>query len=371
MKHITLLQAVFATAVQSAATSGCRKSLPASIERGGAHNTNSLEIVTSNGTTRKYGLHVPTSYDSDTPTPLAFSFHGRLQTWQQQEDVSGMSNETMNPNYLVVYPQGINEQWQGDPDAVGYDDVGFTLELLANLSSTYCVDTNKIYAAGKSNGGAFAANTLACHPKASTIFAAYGGMSGAYYQGDSEEDCKAEAVPIPCDSSRPLTPLFTTHGDSDDTIPYDGGPRRDRCLPSLPHYMTAWSELDGFGTLNRSTSLYHKDVTRYDYGNKTYPGIHIHYKVHDLGHYWPSLDVGSPFDATPLLLEFWNKWPLDAVSTTPSATSTSSSSASATSTSSTSPASASTSSAAASHQQVNQQQWFLGGLGFFSWILLV
>lgn len=369
MKHLALLQAVFIAAVQSAATSGCRKSLPASIDRGGAHNTNSLKFVTSNGTVREYGLHVPTSYDDDTPTPLAFSFHGRLQTWQQQEDVSGMSNETMNTNYLVVYPQGINEQWQGDPDAVGYDDVGFTLELLANLSSTYCLDTNKIYAAGKSNGGAFAVDTLACHPKASTIFAAYGGMSGAYYQGDSEDDCHATTVPISCNSTRSPIPIFTTHGDSDDTIPYDGGPRRDRCLPSLPHYMTAWSERDGFGSSNTSTSLYHKDVARYDYGNKTYPSIHIHYRVHDLGHYWPSLDSGSPFDATPLLLEFWNKWTLDAVSTTPSATSTSSSSAS--STSSTSSASASTSKSVASLSQINQQQWFLGGLGFLSWIFLV
>ncbi|KAK6001913.1 hypothetical protein QM012_002403 [Aureobasidium pullulans] len=365
MKHIALLQAAFVAIVQSAATPGCRKSLPASIERGGAHNTNSLKFVTSNGTVREYGLHVPTSYDNDTPTPLAFSFHGRLQSWQQQEDVSGMSNETMNPNYLVVYPQGINEQWQGDPDAVGYDDVGFTLELLANLSSTYCVDTNKIYAAGKSNGGAFSAYTLACHPEASTIFAAYGGMSGAYYQGDGEDDCHATTVPIPCNSSRSATPIFTTHGDSDDTIPYDGGPRRDRCLPSLPHYMTAWSERDGFGSSNTSASLYHKDVVRYDYGNKTYPSIHIHYKVHDLGHTWPSLSSGSPFDATPLLLEFWNKWTMDAVNTTTSsATSTSSSSAS-----STSPThSASTSSSVASGWQASQQQWYLGGLGFFGWL---
>ncbi|KAI4741055.1 alpha/beta-hydrolase [Aureobasidium sp. EXF-12298] len=261
MKYIFLLQAAFAAAAQSAATSGCRKPLPGSIERGGARNTNSLEFVTSNGTVREYGLHVPTSYDDHTPNPLAFSFHGRTRTWQEQEEISGMSNETMNPNYLVVYPQGIDEQWQGDPEAVGYDDVDFTLELLANLSSAYCLDTNKIYAAGKSNGGSFAANILACHPKASGVFAAFGGISGAYYQGDSEDNCKPSTVPIPCNSSRSPIPIFTTHGDADETIPYDGGPRRDRCLPNLPHFMIEWSERNGLGTSNTSTSLYHKDVT--------------------------------------------------------------------------------------------------------------
>ncbi|CAD0108143.1 unnamed protein product [Aureobasidium uvarum] len=369
MKHIILLQAILATAVESAATSGCRKALPAPIKRGGARNTNSLEFVTSDGTVREYGLHIPTSYDEDTPTPLAFSFHGRTRTWQEQQDISGMSNETMNPNYLVVYPQGINEQWQGDPDATGYDDVSFTLELLTNLSSTYCLDTNRIYAAGKSNGGAFSANILACHPKASKLFAAFGGISGAYYQGDSEDDCNAATVPIPCNSSRSPIPIFTTHGDADETIPYDGGPRRDRCLPNLPHFMTEWSERNGFGASNTSTSLYHKNVIRYDYGNNTYPGINTHYRVHGLGHYWPSVANGSSFDATPLLLEFWNKWTLDAVNTTSPATSTSSTTPPASSTSSTSSASAS--SGGGFSGQVGLQQWYLGGLGFLSWMFLV
>jgi poly(3-hydroxybutyrate) depolymerase len=366
MKQTVIIQAALATAVYSAETSGCRKQLSRSIERGGARNTNALEFVTSNGTVREYGLHVPTSYDQNTPNPLAFSFHGRTRTWQEQEEISGMSNETMNPNYLVVYPQGINEQWQGDPEAVGYDDVAFTLELLANLSSVYCLDTDKVYAAGKSNGGAFAANVLACHSKASSIFAAFGGISGAYYQGDSDDNCNPATVAIACNPSRSPVPIFTTHGDADETIPYNGGPRRDRCLPNLPHFMTEWSERNGLGTSNTSTSLYHKDVLRYDYGNAAYPGINTHYRVHGLGHYWPSLSNGSSLEATPLLFEFWNKWTLDAVNSTSSATSSSSTTSPVSTTSSTRSASASSGSTI---WQVSHQHWALGGLGALSWIL--
>ncbi|KAI5197378.1 alpha/beta-hydrolase [Aureobasidium subglaciale] len=351
MRAVVLFQAIFATASSSAATSGCGSRLPGSIKRGGPRNTNSLDFVTSDGTVRQYGLHIPTSYDSNTPSPLAFSFHGRTRTWQEQEEISGMSNETMNSNYLVVYPQGLNQQWQGDPEAVGYDDIGFTLELLANLSSTYCMDTYKIYAAGKSNGGSFAANVLACDPRASTKFAAFGGISGAYYQGDSEDDCNAATVPISCNPGRSPIPIFTTHGDADETIPYNGGPRRDRCLPSLPHFMTEWSERNGLGASNTSVSLYHKDV------------------VHGLGHYWPSLANGSSFDATPLLLEFWNTWTLDAVNTTASATSTSSGSSTASSTSAVS--SAATSSSTGSGYQASQQQWYLGGLGISSLLFFI
>ncbi|KAI5195316.1 hypothetical protein E4T38_09163 [Aureobasidium subglaciale] len=203
-----------------------------------------------------------------------------------------MSNEAFNPSYLVVYPQGISLQWQGDPDAVGYDDVGFTLELLANLSSTLCIDSSRVYAAGKSNGGGFAANVLACDPQASRIFAAFAGASGAYYPGATDANCNGDVVPLTCNPGRYPIPLFTTHGDSD-------------------------------GQLG------------------------AHYFVRGLGHTWPSIAAGSLFDATPLLLAFWNKWTLDttpynfanASVTTPTISSTTRVSSSATSTSSISAAS--------------------------------
>jgi poly(3-hydroxybutyrate) depolymerase len=152
-----------------------------------------------------------------------------------------MSNEAFNPNCLVVYPQGLNAVWQGDPDASGYDDVGFTLELLTNLISTFCIDSTKIYAAGKSNGGGFSANILACDPQASRVFAAFGGIAGAYYQGNTESPCDGTTVPITCNPGRYPVPIFTTRGDSDATIPYTGGGRRGRCLPTIPHFMTEWS----------------------------------------------------------------------------------------------------------------------------------
>ncbi|KAI5240853.1 hypothetical protein E4T42_08257 [Aureobasidium subglaciale] len=203
-----------------------------------------------------------------------------------------MSNEAFNPSYLVVYPQGISLQWQGDPDAVGYDDVGSTLELLANLSSTLCIDSSRVYAAGKSNGGGFAANVLACDPQASRIFAAFAGASGAYYPGATDANCNGDVVPLTCNPGRYPIPLFTTHGDSD-------------------------------GQLG------------------------AHYFVRGLGHTWPSIAAGSLFDATPLLLAFWNKWTLDttpynfanASVTTPTISSTTRVSSSATSTSSISAAS--------------------------------
>ncbi|KAK6000364.1 hypothetical protein QM012_003610 [Aureobasidium pullulans] len=343
MKTLILLSAVFSAVAQSAATSGCGNPLSSQLTKGDASQTNSLNFTTSGGVRRSYLLHIPSSYDINTPAPIAFSYHGRTETPQSQESISGMSNETFNPNYLVVYPQGIDLQWQGDPAAVGYDDVGFTMELLANLSSTFCADSARVYATGKSNGGGFAANVLACDPQASRIFAGFAGASGAYYQGTTDVGCSDATINIVCNPGRYPVPIFTTHGDADTTIPYTGGGRRGRCLPSIPLFMTRWAVRNGLGSSNTSVSLYNNNVVRYDYGNTSFPQLSAHYYVHGLGHTWPSLAAGSPFDATPLLLAFWNKWTLDStpynfinatasVTTTSAATSTSST---ATSTSST------------------------------------
>ncbi|KAI4791002.1 alpha/beta-hydrolase, partial [Aureobasidium sp. EXF-8845] len=168
-----------------------------------------------------------------------------------------------------------------------------------------------LYASGKSNGGGFAANILACDPQASRVFAAFAGVSGAYYQGTTDVNCNDATVSITCNPGRFPVPLFTTHGDVDTTIPYVGGGRRGRCLPSIPLFMTSWSTRNWLGSSNTSVSLYNNNVVRYDYGNESYPQLGSHYYVHGLGHTWPSIAAGSWFDATPLLLAFFNKWTLD------------------------------------------------------------
>ncbi|KAI4833541.1 hypothetical protein E4T44_09356, partial [Aureobasidium sp. EXF-8845] len=161
MRTSIFLSAAFYTVALSVPSSGCGNPLSSQLARGGADRTNTLSFTTSGGVVRSYLLHIPSSYDANTPAPFAFSFHGRGASPQEEESISGLSNETFNPNYLVAYPYGINAEWQGDPDAVGFDDIGFTLELLNNLTSTFCLDSSRLYASGKSNGGGFAANILA------------------------------------------------------------------------------------------------------------------------------------------------------------------------------------------------------------------
>lgn len=249
----------FAAAVSGAKSSGCGKAVPSGMKKGGLGSSNRISFKTTSGTTRSFLLHIPTSYSVNSATGLIFSFHGHTQTGAEQERLSQFSDESFNPNMLAVYPDGLNGEWQGDPDAKT-DDVGFTLDMIKSLSASYCIDSTKIFAAGKSNGGGFAANILACDPIATTKIAAFAGISGAYYQGNSSANCDAASVPIACSPGRKNVPIFETHGSADTVIPYDGGARRSRCLPTIPHFMTNWAELNGLGSSNVTTDLYSGDV---------------------------------------------------------------------------------------------------------------
>jgi poly(3-hydroxybutyrate) depolymerase len=59
--------------------------------------------------------------------------------------------------------------------------VAFTMEMLDHFEERYCIDSSRVYAAGKSNGGGFT-NLLACDAAASKRIAAFAPVSGAYYQ---------------------------------------------------------------------------------------------------------------------------------------------------------------------------------------------
>lgn len=58
--------------------------------------------------------------------------------------------------------------------------------MIDHLEGKFCIDKNRVYASGKSNGGGFSARVLACDSRASKKIAAFAGVAGA---------CKCNAVP--------------------------------------------------------------------------------------------------------------------------------------------------------------------------------
>ncbi len=146
-----------------------------------------------------------------------------------QEGLSQFSNEQWNPDMLAVYPQGVDvslnwptrylvtdmapkKEWEGAPYAPSssHPDKAFTTSLLIQLRSEYCIDDDRIYASGMSNGGGFV-DTLACSNEHGADFAAFAPVSGAFYD-DMPEDTT-------CQPARSPMPLLEFHGHNTAHIP--------------------------------------------------------------------------------------------------------------------------------------------------------
>lgn len=124
------------------ATAGCGKQ----------HVTGQSTTVTmtSSNTDRQYLIHLPGSYDVNSPMPVIISYHGNTQSMYAQETLTRFSDESVNPDMIAVYPQGLGNSWQG----ASYHDAGlpsdkvFTTDLVNHLKVEYCVDDSRIYANG-------------------------------------------------------------------------------------------------------------------------------------------------------------------------------------------------------------------------------
>ncbi|KAK6192999.1 hypothetical protein LQW54_012903 [Pestalotiopsis sp. IQ-011] len=197
---------------------------------------------------RSYMFWLPKQYDGETPLPVILSYHGIRQSPAKQANLDWFTDPQYNTGQIVVYPQavdapGTNEvMWQG-PKQATQDDVTFTMDILDEMEDLFCIDTDRVYASGKSEGAGFV-GVLACNATANQRFAAYAPVSGAFYPGNNDESTKGceKAVPIPCDPQRCNIPFLEFHGGADFLAPYDGGLQRHECLPNIPDYMQEWAD---------------------------------------------------------------------------------------------------------------------------------
>lgn len=163
------------------------------------------------GTSRKARVHVPASYDPTTPTPVVIDLHGRTSNGTQQEWLSHMLAKSDAAGFIVVHPESSTSptSWNSgagccDPAYSSHvDDVGFMKQLYDELAARLCIDSDRVFAGGLSNGG-YLAHTLAC--EMSDRIAAIGSVAGLL---------QVEACPV----TRPM-PIFDVHGTEDPIVSY-------------------------------------------------------------------------------------------------------------------------------------------------------
>ena len=212
------------------------------------------------GLIRSYRLHLPARSDGGSPAPLWLHVHGYTGSARHSDGWTGLSELSDREGFVLVFPQGTSfEASIGPPgrsrnatitswndlacsaplqpevpacreDANPYpcppecgtcgpcnwcschDDVGYIAALIDHLSAELCIDTDRVFASGYSNGGMFV-HRLGC--ALGEHLAAVAPMHGYLARGFN---CAAEA---------PGPSMLLVGGTSDRTVPIDGSHASD------------------------------------------------------------------------------------------------------------------------------------------------
>ncbi len=159
-----------------------------------------LENIQVGTTTRTMITYVPAALPKN--RPLLISMHGSGQDAAYQKDKSKLEEVADTAKFVVVYPNGINNQW----DISGTSDITFITTIIDSMVNRYQIDRNRVYLSGFSMGGMM---TYYAATKIADKIAAFAPISG-YMMGGPNTN-----------SSRPI-PIIHTHGTGDDVVAFSG-----------------------------------------------------------------------------------------------------------------------------------------------------
>lgn len=250
----------------------------------------------SGGVSRGYRLGVPADYDRDVPTPVVLNLHGATSNAAQQSVYSGLPAAGTKRGFIVVTPDATGGFWERAGS--GADD-GFLTALLDDVAAHYCVDLDRVHAAGISLGSWKATITACTHPERFASIALV-----------------AENVaPGGC-----AIPVVAFHGTADHSVPYgEGGDPGvvvtggNAALPGVRGNMAAWARNNGCDPEPR---IVHIDP---DVDHWTFPGCDPgrgaeFYSVIHGDHTWPGSAIDRPgtthtIDATAIALDWFRDHP--------------------------------------------------------------
>ncbi|QBD78181.1 ferulic acid esterase [Ktedonosporobacter rubrisoli] len=244
-------------------------------------------------------MHIPGGYHNREAYPLVLNFHGHGSNASVQERMTGMSRLADQRNFVVVYPQGsvgldMRTGWNTGPwNYPHVDDVLFTSDLINRLQETLCINPQRIYAVGFSNGGGLT-NILAC--KLAGRIAGFAIVSGGMHP-----------VTGGCRPSRPVS-LLEFHGTGDHVVPYTGNRANDD-EPPIAAWLAGWVSRDGC-TGKPTILALEKRVMREQWSPCRGDTHIILYRISNGQHTWPRRGAvpdadGHVLDVTPIIWNFF------------------------------------------------------------------
>ncbi|MGZ6925909.1 MAG: alpha/beta hydrolase family esterase [Acidimicrobiia bacterium] len=258
------------------------------------------ETLDSGGVTRTYWRDVPPEHNGPRPVPLVLDLHGYSEGADVHLQMSGLARYGTQHGFATLTPQGLGAVPRWDT-TLGSADLKFVGALLDTAEKDLCIDVNREYATGLSNG-AFLTSAIAC--EYSDRIAAVAPVAGA------------RNLPG-CKPTRPV-PVVAFHGTADGYVSYTGGlGEKALDLPapdgsgktlretatgdqlkqaasesqSIPEIMTAWAKRNGCGKGDTEKPIA-ADVTKLSWNCPRAAAVEL-YRVTGGGHAWP----GSSFSA--------------------------------------------------------------------------
>ncbi|MBC6365837.1 PHB depolymerase family esterase [Algoriphagus sp. AK58] len=258
---------------------------------------------------RRYLVYLPKAYheNPEQSFPLVFNFHGGGMTAAEQMFYTGMNNTADKYGFIVVYPTGINQDWNVGFDMSyqhGHKDVEFVQAMLTSLKKEYSIDEKAIFACGLSRGGFFT------HRLASELpdtFAAIASISGPL--PDSVQFFHKQANPIS---------VMQVHGTEDRVVNFDGKPNAYASAQDTFHFWLKNNGLNPTGAISQVFDKHQEDSTSLEWIQVKGKVVSVHLlSITGGGHTWPGADpfnIGFPLgktskelDMNEVLWDFFSK----------------------------------------------------------------
>jgi len=252
-----------------------------------------------------YHLYVPPGAAAGAPMPLVLMLHGCTQNPEDFATGTGMNAAAALANTLVLYPEqphsaNSNGCWNwfrpGDQQRGG-GEPALLVAMVQDVMNRHAVDTQRVYVAGLSAGGAMAALLGREYPD---VFAAVGVHSGLQAGAAHnvmgalsamKNGAKPGAPTHPTSNApkQPPPPIIVFHGDADTTVHAHNGEQLIQAQLSA-HASTPAGARNTVQTVHRGQSPGGRGYTCtvHALAGDTAPGAVVaeHWVLHGAGHAW-------------------------------------------------------------------------------------
>lgn len=242
---------------------------------------------------RKYIVYTPAGYDSRPQQhyPVVVNFHGGGMTMREQMFYTQMNRTADRENFIIVYPQGIKQDWNvgfGMDYKEGTDDIGFTEAMLAKVRQDFRVDPQRVYATGLSRGGFFSLRVAAELPQ---LFAAVASVGAPMPQPVVDHHTMPGRIGV-----------MLMHGTADQVVAYDGKKGGYLSANETYHYWIKHNALGAATATERKFDADKSDGTEVSQLQQGADSISVALvTIKDGGHTWPGADafnIGLPIGKT-------------------------------------------------------------------------